>query len=334
VCDLTNLVLMAWPQKHKEQPKSGKWYVKDQLNSPCPLYKDEKDRPIKGGVRAQVWKMDFTKTVDEWPSMWSWYNAMDHFLAYALLDHLGARAAELDGLDRDADVLRYQLDLLDAVRDLPDTNFKRRDRGFAVEKDGSDPDIETTRPWALVIDYAMYVKFKKRREYKLSISRRHRMDLSHFEEEYVTCLELALGTSIKEWDKYHTTDHNRAFNMIGSHFPHACACCGSFEHGVDDCKDKGEKYCLYPPCHSSEHDISVCPMVTARCSGCGGLGHEDHNTWTTTRLAEHFNAAKHVHLTACRLNNNRLAYKVVEDPGELAMEVIEVESPYSASLKR
>jgi hypothetical protein len=87
--------------------------------------------------------MDFTKPVDQWHWHWSFYNAMDHFLAYALLDFVSARAADLDGLNMDADVVRYRLALLDAIRDLPDiVILRRQDMPFAIGKNETDEELE------------------------------------------------------------------------------------------------------------------------------------------------------------------------------------------------
>jgi hypothetical protein len=332
VCDMANMALMAWPQTEKSNPKSGKWYVKSQLNSPCPLYTEDADKPVKDGVHVRCWKMDFAKTVDEWRGTWSWYNAMDHYLAYALLDHLSARAAELDGLDSNADVVRYQLDLLDAIRNLPDVGIIRRAKGFARNKDGSDPMKKMMRPWPLLVDYSIYVRFRQRREYKLSIPRRHKLDMSHFNPKYVLCLEAQLGTNIMEWDRSHRTDHGSIFIMVGVTFPHACGSCGGFDHDRKDCPE--EKTCIFPACKEEGHDIMVCPLITHRCVECGDLGHRNHNKYTIPILAEQFKAARHVHLVACRMNNRRLAYKVVKEPESMMMEVEEVESPYSASLRQ
>jgi hypothetical protein len=333
VCDMANLVLMAWPQMEKETPKTGKMFVKKMLNAPCPLYSKLEDKPEdQEGIRINYEFMDFTKPVDQWHWHWSFYNAMDHYLAFGLLDFLSARAADLDGLNMDADVVRYQVALLDAVRDLPDVGIPRRDANmaFAVGKAETDEERNATRPWPIVKDSPIYNSLRKRRAFTSSLKMKHKLDMAHYSETYLKFLEGQMQTPMPEWDKWNKHGHSEWFNCIGKHFPHACDGCGSFEHENERCDSTAS--CEYPYCLGLDHETLVCPMILKRCGICGALGHTEHGIDSTVTLEANFEAAKHVHIIASRLGNKRLAYRVQKNNETGALEVVEETSPYYKKL--
>jgi hypothetical protein len=332
-CDMANMVLMAWPQMGAAQPKTGKMFVSKMLGSPCPLYAKSADKPQDGkGVRIDYEVMDFCKPVDQWHWHWSFYNAMDHFLAFALLDFLSARAADLDGLNMDADIIRYQVALLDAIRDLPDTGIPRRDSelAFAVGKEESNEDRNAIRPWPIVVDSPIYNSLASRREFTGKLRMKHKLDVAQYSERYLKFLEGQMQTPMEQWDQWNKQGHGEWFNCIGKLFPHACGSCGSFEHDRDRCNSTAS--CEYPYCLGLDHETMVCPMIMKRCVKCGGLGHTEHGEDSTVSLEANFNAAKHVHIIASRLANKRLAYKVQRNEETEALEVVEETSPYYKKL--
>jgi hypothetical protein len=329
VCDMADIVLMAWPQMDKLEPKTGKMFVRKMLDSPCPLYAKSKDKPESGkSIRIDYEVMDFCKPVDQWHWHWSFYNAMDHFLAYALLDFLGARAADLDGLNMDADIVRYKLALLDAIRNLPDMGIVRRqDLPFAIGKNETDDERDLIRPWPIVKDSPIYNSLRARRSYTDGLERKHKLDLSHYSEGYLKFMEAQMESPMPEWDGWCKHGHSNWFNYVGKRFPHGCGSCGSFEHERDLCDST--LVCEYPYCRGLDHEMLVCPIIVARCGVCGGLGHEEHGQDSTVILEAHFNAAKHIHILASRLTNKQLAYKVQKNKETDSLEVVEVQSPYT-----
>jgi hypothetical protein len=329
ICDMADLVLMAWPQMDKKDPKTGKMFVKKMLNSPCPLYAKNSDRPETGqAIRINYEVMDFTKPVDKWHWHWSFYNAMDHFLAFALCDFLSARAADLDGLNMDADVVRYRLALLDAIRDLPDMGILRRqDMQFAIGKNETDEQRNNIRPWPIVLESPIYNSLRSRHEYTDGIVMKHKRDLAHFHETYLGFLEARMESPMHEWDGWCKHGHSNWFNYVGKRFPHGCGSCGSFEHERDRCESTVG--CEYPYCRGLDHEMQVCPMIVERCGTCGRLGHTEHGQDSTVSLEENFRAAKHIHLLASRLTNRQLAFKVQKNTETDSLEVVEVQSPYT-----
>jgi hypothetical protein len=332
VCDIANLVLMAWPQMDKDAPKTGKMFVKKMLSAPCPLYGKNKDKPEKNGIRIDYEVMDFCKPVDQWHWHWSYYNAMDHYLAFGLLDFIAARAADLDGLNMDADVVRYQLAFLDAIRDLPDMGIPRRDgaMAFAIVKEESDEDRELVRPWPIVIDSPIYNSLRVRKEFTDNIIKKHKLDLAHYGERYLNYMEKQMESPMQQWDQWTKQGHGEWFNCTGKMFPHACGSCGSFEHDRDRCNSTDS--CEYHYCKGQDHEMVVCPTIMAKCDTCGGLGHKDHGQDSTVMLEANFSAAKNVHIIMARLSNRRLAYKVQRNKATDALEVVEEESPYTKKM--
>jgi hypothetical protein len=332
VCDMANIVLMAWPQMEAREPKTGKMFVSKMLQSPCPLYAKSKDKPehVKP-IRIDYEVMDFTKAVDKWHWHWSYYNAMDHYLAFALLDFLSARAADLDNLNMEADVVRYQLALLDAIRDLPNTGIiRRQDMSFAIGKNETDEDRDLIRPWPIIKDFPIYNSLRSRRQYTDGLLMKHKLDLSHYSEGYLKYMEAEMESPMQEWDGWCKHGHSNWFNYVGKRFPHGCGSCGSFDHARERCDSTAN--CEYPYCRGLDHEMRVCPIIAFRCGTCGGLGHTEHNTDSTVTLAENFNAAKHIHMLASRLSNKRLAYKVQRNVETEALEVVETQSPYARKL--
>jgi hypothetical protein len=318
-CNLHSIVLMLWPQTDVKNPKIGKWFVKKQLQAPCGLYHKLEDKPETGGVCVKYEEMDFTKCVDEWDDVWCWYNYLDHALAYALMDYASARAADLDGLSTHADIIRYTLDLLDCIRDLP-PGYRNPGRGFAVTKTESNEERARIYCWPLVKDYDIYNRYYVRVSFENSLTRKHRLDPEHFTHTYREFLELAMDAKMENWNKLSRVGHKDWFIMEGINFPHPCRSCGSFSHGEEACTS--EESCKYPFCLSNTHEISVCPMVTHRCETCMGLGHSGHGEYSITSTREHFNAARHLHLVASRLRNRDVAF-VVKTNQSGRMEVVE-----------
>jgi hypothetical protein len=197
VCDLHSVVLMLWPQWELHQPKTSKWFVKEMLRAPCPIYTYGQERPL-GGMKIIYNKMDFALPVDQWDPLWSYYNAMDHGLAFAIMDYASARAANLDNLNMAADVVRYTLDILDAIRDLPaDPMGARRHKSCDRFKLETDEDRGKQKFWPLTTDYDMYVRFRDRVGYKERVPRKHKPDREQFEEEYLGDLESRVGAKVE-----------------------------------------------------------------------------------------------------------------------------------------
>jgi hypothetical protein len=324
VCDLHGVALMLWPQMEAKQPKTGKWFVKDMLRSPCPIYTYGQTKP-KNGRKIKYQEMDFALSVDQWDPLWSFYNQMDHYLAYALVDYASARAADLDGLKSDADVVRYALDLLDAVRDLPkDPYGQRRCKSFIRIKTETEAERLNELCWPLCKDYDIYNRFHSRVEFKNKLPRKHKPDPEHCSVSYVTELERRMGSAMSDW---HLEPRSGNGGITGGgNFPHACSKCGSCEHVRDECAST--ETCSYPLCVSDQHSIFVCPMVMTRCGECGGLGHDKHNGQSTTVLAEYFNTAKRVHLIASRLRNRDLAFVTRRNEVMGVLGVVEVAAQF------
>jgi hypothetical protein len=246
---------------------------------------------------------------------------MDHYLAFALIDYASARAAELDDLNNDADVVRYALDLLDAVRDLPkDATGQRRCKSFARIKKETDKDRFNDLCWPLCIDYDIYNRFHSRMAFKNKIPRKHKPDPEHCSESYVTELQQRMGSVMSDW---HLEPRSGNGGITGGgNFPHACSKCGSCEHVLDECTST--EGCSYPMCLSDQHSIFVCPMVMTRCGECGGLGHEKHTGLSITVMADYFNTARRVHLIASRLRNRDLAFVTRRNEVMGVLGVVEV----------
>jgi hypothetical protein len=326
VCDLHSVVLMLWPQWELHQPKTSKWYVKEMLRAPCPIYTYGQERPL-GGMKLNYNKMDFALPVDLWDPLWSYYNAMDHGLAFAIMDYASARAADLDNLNMSADVVRYTLDILDAIRDLPaDPMGARRHKSCDRFKLETDEDRGKQKFWPITTDYDMYVRFRDRVDYKERVPQKHKPDREQFEEEYLGDLESRVGAKVENWN-----NESRAGNAFGLAeaaritFPHACAKCGSFYHAVDQCTST--ESCVYPLCQSEAHAIVVCPMLHGRCDTCSALGHSNHQGLSTMVLAENFNAARRVHLIASRLRDADVAYTLKMSREAGFLELVEEVAP-------
>jgi hypothetical protein len=244
------------------------------------------------------------------------------------LDFLSARSADLDNLNMDADVVRYRLALLDAIRDLPDVGILRRqDLPFAVGKNETDEERNLVRPWPIVKDSPIYNSLRSRRAYTDGLEMKHKLDLAHYNETYLKFMEAQMESPMQEWDGWCKHGHSNWFNYVGKRFPHACASCGSFEHDTDRCDST--KNCEYTYCKGQDHEMQVCPIIVARCGICGGLGHTEHGQDSTVTLEAHFSAAKHIHMLASRLTNKRLAFKVQKNEVTDSLEVVEVQSPYT-----
>jgi hypothetical protein len=332
-CNLHHVVLMLWPQVETQPPKipkMGKWFVKSMLQAPCGLYSKPEDRPKEGAIRIRYEEMDFVLCVDDWDDTWSWYNYMDHALAYALMDFASARAADLDKLSAFADVVRYQLDILDAIRDLP-PGVRNTGKGFAMVKAESVDARDKLCCHPIVKDYDLYNRYRARVMFENSLIRKHKIDKEHFSVEYQDHLEAIMGSPVESWHLLSRVGHSDWFGMEGDNFPHACGSCGSFHHTTDQCTST--QTCRYLPCQSETHEVAVCPMVTNRCSGCLGLGHEGHGEMSITVMREHFNVAKCLHLIASRLKNRDLAFVVQPHVDTGRLEIVEEVSPVMAGLE-
>jgi hypothetical protein len=171
-CNLHHVVLMLWPQPeaYPKQPKTGKWFVKRQLQAPCGLYSKPEDRPEHGAICIRYEEMDFVLCVDDWDDTWSWYNYLDHALAFALMDYASARAADLDHLSAQADIVRYALDILDSVRDLP-YGVRNTGRGFGMVKAESDDVRDRVCCHPIVKDFDIFVRFRARLLFENSLIR-------------------------------------------------------------------------------------------------------------------------------------------------------------------
>jgi hypothetical protein len=252
---------------------------------------------------------------------------MDHGLAFAIMDYASARAADLDNLNMAADVVRYTLDILDAIRDLPaDPMGARRHKSCDRFKLETDEDRGKQKFWPLTTDYDMYVRFRDRVGYKERVPRKHKPDREQFEEEYLGDLESRVGAKVETWN-----NESRAGTAVGLAeaaritFPHACAKCGSFYHAVDQCTST--ESCVYPLCQSEAHAIVVCPMLHGRCDTCSALGHSNHQGLSTMVLAENFNAARRVHLIASRLRDADVAYTLKMSREAGFLELVEEVAP-------
>jgi hypothetical protein len=327
VCDLHSVVLMLWPQLELARPKTSKWFVKEKLRSPCPIYKAGQDKP-EGGLKIRYEAMDFALPVDQWDPLWSYYNAMDNYLAHALVDYASARAADLDDLSSKADVVRYALDILDAVRDLPkDPMGSRRHKRFDRIKEETDEMRGKQMCWPLTTDYDVYVRFGKRWEYKNREPRKHKPDPEHFKKEYRGELESRVGSKMRDW-RLPVTGARDPDVAPGLLFPHLCAKCGSGDHSLESCR--GAAVCSYPPCKGVDHSIITCPMIQTRCPTCNGLGHNNHKGRSITSLAEQFNAARRVHLIASRLLDGEVAYVTRTNPESGVLDVVQEPLPCMA----
>jgi hypothetical protein len=321
-CNLHHVVLMLWPQPeaYPKQPKTGKWFVKRQLQAPCGLYSKPEDRPEHGAICIRYEEMDFVLCVDDWDDTWSWYNYLDHALAFALMDYASARAADLDHLSAQADIVRYALDILDSVRDLP-YGVRNTGRGFGMVKAESDDVRDRVCCHPIVKDFDIFVRFRARLLFENSLIRKYRPDKEHFSAEEQDWLQTVMWSRVETWHLLSRLGHKDWFSMEGDNFPHACNRCGSFYHGQEVCLQVAScKFCL-----SEHHQVTVCPMLTNRCTECLGLGHAGHGVMSITAQGERFNVFRLLHLVASRLKNRDLACVVRPSVVTGALEVVEDE---------
>jgi hypothetical protein len=100
--------------------------------------------------------------------------------------------------------------------------------------------------------------------------------------------------------------------------PHRCLHCGSGNHAKHACVVE-EVRCIYPRCLSDEHNISVCPEVINRCTGCQRLGHrKKHHHILFPVLYNDFLAAAPFHGLAI-FTCERLSVSMDEIEGEFVV---------------
>jgi hypothetical protein len=266
--------------------------------------------------------MDFVLCVDDWDDTLSWYNYLDHALAFALMDYASARAADLDHLSAQADIVRYTLDILDSIRDLPH-GIRNTGRGFSMVKAESNDVRDRICCHPIVKDFDIFVRFRARLLFENSLIRKYKPDREHFSTEEQDWLHAVMGSRVESWHLLSQLGHRDWFNVEGANFPHACNRCGSFHHGPEECASTEScKFCL-----SEQHEVTVCPMLTNRCTECLGLGHAGHGVMSITAQRERFNVFKLLHLVASRLKSRDLVYVVRPSVVTGALEVVEEVSP-------
>jgi hypothetical protein len=296
IVEMRNVALECFPQRdlaNCHHMRDGKGFVAEKLDSPVVFYTHGKKIPLKNSVLINYMTFDCSLPFNKWKPMWYTYNLYDNFVALALLEKIGIRLVELEGLSLQADIGRHIRGYLAHLKDFPakkemvhltDQDLRPLPDWFEgpiVRSMGPEPLLfKTPIAFASLEDT---VKTAKR------TSRYDTLDKYQIDSEALARYEKAMGNI--DFDHWKVELSMKHAIQPGPMFPHPCKICGQMDHRKDEvgsnkCSRK-QVECIYNLCLTKgDHKIMACPVLNLRCTTCREMGHKghDHQTMSPTRL--------------------------------------------------
>jgi hypothetical protein len=344
--DMRNVSMECFPQRHidrLEECRDGVGIAQDKLDSPARFYTPSKKNPPVNGIAINYETLDMTKPFDEWPRHWHWYNANDNLVVLAMLDRIGVRCVQNEGLDMRADIGRH-------VR-----AYLARLRGKAryLDKDGRTDDNSRPYDWMEgEVDTKLGVQpmmglhpgpniTPHQLMSNIRTNKRHNIvDKYQILPEVLTVYENIMGSTdhggkklrFEDWRLNAAMDYSYKEQAGGKHFPHMCARCGSTFHLVGDCTVEPDVGCAFNLCRGSGHTITICPMLNQKnCGSCYYMGHdkEHHYNASYERLRNEFQIAAYLGAIACRYVDNTFTYRM--NTSTRTVDVLEEDDPLAVA---
>jgi hypothetical protein len=345
--DMRNVSMECFPQRHiaaMDGCRDGAALGAEMLMTPAPFYTPSRNKAVpKGGICIRHDEIDMTKPFNEWPPHWTYYNANDNIVVLALLDWIGVRCVQNEGLDMRADIGRH-------VR-----AYLARLRGKARFKDRADRTEANTRPYDWMeneIDTDLGVQPMLGLNPQPNISpaqlmsnirsnKRHNVpDKYQIAPEVLATYENIMGSvshggerlRFEKWDLDDARDYSYTGLAGGPFFPHLCERCGSTHHRVKDCTEESDTQCAYNLCGGTGHTITICPLLNqTTCNSCyyQGHGRQSHVKVSYERIRNEFQIAAFLGVISCRYLDNTKTYKM--NTKTRTVDVLDEDDPMAVS---
>jgi hypothetical protein len=343
--DMRNVSMECFPQRNIPKVKDcrdGAQIGAEKLRTPIPFYTPSKKAPPKDGIAIHYESLDMTRPFGEWPPHWTYYNANDNIVVLALLDWIGVRCVQNEGLDMRADIGRH-------VR-----AYLARLRGKARYKDRHDRTEENSRPYDWMegeIDTELGVQPMLGINPQPNISpaqlmsnirsnKRHNIaDKYQVSLDVLKVYENIMGSvghggermRFEDWNLKDARDYSYREQAGGQFFPHLCDRCGSTHHRVGGCPEAPDAQCAFNLCNGVGHTITICPILNqTTCSECYYQGHDrqSHFRVSYERIRNEFQIAAPLGVISCRYLDNTKTYRM--NAKTRSVDILEEEDPLAA----
>ena len=310
-CDMANLVLFMFPQKHRpaETIKTGKTYAAAKLDAKWIFVKDPPTRPIE--EQFEVWRMNWHEDFRDWrrPIEMTAYNHMDNRAAWATLMAATARQAQLTHRP-EGDVLRVAHFILAGLRGA----LNRRSYGEQLDAhvrpypEWFAPDTapqaggghSTVLPYLLRYDWNVTQAPPRITKIMNNLRRGYQLDWASISPEDKIAISQHIGKPIENLNAAEMFAKSILRNPEDFVFPHVCYRCGAGNHDGSECPSE-TLTCIY--CNNLGHVVTVCPVLHGRCESCNAHGHlpEDHGRHDMVKLFNRFHVFKALGFLTVRL---------------------------------
>jgi hypothetical protein len=322
--DMRNVALKCFHQREIDDIKrlrDGKGIVAEKLNSPCRFYRRGDTIPSENAVMMNYEKFDCSQPFNKWNPMWTTYNMSDNYLALALLEHVGVKLVEREGLTENAEMTRHVRGYLAHMID----HKPKKDRTMMTDQDlrpladwFEGRGTRTLGPEPLLFRKdgdPMFCNLSKTVNNMRRTERYDIVDKYQVDSGTLARYEKAMGLPFEGWRADASMSHHLT---PGPMFPHLCGVCGMMTHrkqdiGGEGCVSKNMVECVYGLClERGDHKIGVCPKLNRRCTGCADYGHatQDHAEKSPVRLKNECMVAAQLGAITSRLMDTSMAFKM------------------------
>lgn len=352
--DMRNVSMECFPQReimNLAQCRDGFGIAQEKLQSPARFYTPSKKAPPTNGIAIHYESLDMTRPFNQWPDYWQWYNVNDNVVVLALLDWIGVRCVENEGLDMRADIGRHVRAYLARLRGKARYQDKRgRTDENSRPYDWMESPINTVlgvqpmlglSPEPNITPHQLMSNIRTNKRHNIA-DKYQILPSALAIYEKIMGAEDHGGTRLRfnDWSLSDAMNYSYKEQAGGICFPHMCARCGSTHHSVDGnpkqgdpgCKVDKEVACAFNLCRGIGHTITICPLLNQKiCGSCYYMGHtpDHHKDTSYERIRNEFQIAAYLGAIACRFVDNTKTFRM--NTVKYSVDVLEESNPLAAT---